>query len=42
VRLALGATPARTTALVVRQSLGWAVPGIVEVFLSSAVARQTE
>ena len=40
VRLALGATPARTTALVVRQSLGWAVPGIaVGLFVAAAVGQ---
>jgi predicted permease len=40
VRLALGATPARTTALVVRQSLGWAVPGIVLGLLMAAAVGQ--
>ena len=40
VRLALGATPAGTTAMVVRQSLGWAVPGIaVGLLLAAAVGR---
>ena len=38
VRLALGATPAGTTAMVVRQSLGWAVPGIaIGLLLAAAV-----
>jgi predicted permease len=37
VRLALGATPSRTTLLVVRQSLGWAILGIV-IGLAAAAA----
>ena len=38
VRLALGATPARTTLLVVRQSLGWAMLGIVIGLVAAAAA----
>ena len=40
VRLALGATPAGTTAMVVRQSLAWAVPGIaLGLFVAAAVGQ---
>jgi predicted permease len=40
VRLALGATPAGTTALVVRQSLTWAAPGIaIGLFVAAAVGQ---
>jgi len=40
VRLALGATPAGTTVLVVRQSLVWAVPGIaIGLLLAAAVGQ---
>jgi predicted permease len=43
VRLALGATPAGTTALIVRQSLAWAVPGIaIGLFIAAAVAQFVE
>jgi predicted permease len=40
VRLALGATPAGTTAMVVRQSLAWAVPGIVVGLFAAAAVGQ--
>ena len=40
VRIALGATPAGTTRLVVRQSLGWAVVGVVLGLLAAAAVGQ--
>jgi predicted permease len=40
VRLALGATPARTTLLVVRQSLAWAMLGIVLGLVAAAALGQ--
>jgi len=40
VRLALGATPSRTTLLVVRQSLGWAILGIVIGLVMAAAVGQ--
>jgi hypothetical protein len=40
VRLALGATPAGTTALIVRQSLTWAVPGIALGLIVAAAVGQ--
>jgi predicted permease len=40
VRLALGATPSRTTLLVVRQSLAWAILGIVVGLVAAAALGQ--
>jgi predicted permease len=43
VRIALGATPAGTTRLVVRQSLGWAVIGVaVGLFVAAALGQFIE
>ena len=40
VRLALGATPSRTTAMVVRQSLTWAIPGMLLGLFTAAALGQ--
>jgi predicted permease len=40
VRLALGATPSRTTWLVVRQSLGWAILGVAIGLITAAAVGQ--